>query len=118
MEAPVSSGWRQLSAGDTSTASLQIRGIGEWGDDAPDDVVRCANVLSVAIGLRRDYPVTLDHLAEVVDALIEGDPPSRRRVFIRSPRRRSPTVGQTSWRAVPIYSRSSRGRPHSTATAI
>ena len=67
-------GWRQLGAGDTFTASLQIRGIAEWGDDAPGDVVRCANVLSVAIGLRRDYPVTLDHLAEVVDALIQSDP--------------------------------------------
>jgi hypothetical protein len=36
--------------------------------------VRCANALSHAIRLRRDYAGTLDHLAETVDALTDGDP--------------------------------------------
>ena len=67
-------GWRQFDAGDTLSAAIQIREIGEWGDEAPEDVVRCANALSHAIRLRRDYAGTLDHLAEAVDALTDGDP--------------------------------------------
>lgn len=66
-------GWRQFDAGDTLSAAIQIREIGEWGDEAPEDVVRCANALSRAIGLRRDYAGTLDQLAEAVDALAVGD---------------------------------------------
>ena len=67
-------GWQQLDAGDTLSAAIQIREIGEWGDEAPEDVVRCANALSRAIELRRDYSGTLDQLAEAVDALTDGDP--------------------------------------------
>lgn len=67
-------GWQQFDAGDTLSSAIQIRGIGEWGDEAPEDVVRCANALSHAISLRRDYNGTLEHLAEAVDALTEGDP--------------------------------------------
>ena len=67
-------GWRQFDAGDTLSAAIQIRGIGEWGDEAPTDVVRCANALSHAIRLRRDYAGTLEHLAAAVDALTDGDP--------------------------------------------
>jgi hypothetical protein len=66
--------WRQLDAGDTGSAAIQIREIGEWGDEAPEEVVRCANALSHAIRLRRDYAGTLDQLAEAVDALTDGDP--------------------------------------------
>jgi hypothetical protein len=67
-------GWQQFDGGDTLSAAIQIRVIGEWGDEAPEDVVRCANALSHAISLRRDYAGTLDDLAEAVDALTDGDP--------------------------------------------
>jgi hypothetical protein len=67
-------GWQQFDAGDMLSAAIQIREIGEWGDQAPTDVVRCANALSHAIRLRRDHAGTLDHLAVAVDALVAGDP--------------------------------------------
>ncbi len=67
-------GWRHLHAGDTFSAGIQVREIAEWGDDAPEDIVRCTNALSAATGVRRDYSVTLDHLAEAVDELAQGDP--------------------------------------------
>lgn len=66
-------GWRQLEAGDTFSAGLQVREIAEW-TAAPEDVVRRTNALSAAGGLRRDYAITLDHLAEAVDALTGDDP--------------------------------------------
>jgi hypothetical protein len=67
-------GWQQFDAGDTLSAAFQIRAIGEWGDEAAADVVRCANTLSHAISLRRDYAGTLDDPAESVDALTDSDP--------------------------------------------
>ncbi len=66
-------GWQQLEAGDTLSAE-QVRQIAEWGDDAPNNVVRCSNALAAATGLRRDYGITLEHLSETVDALTEDDP--------------------------------------------
>jgi hypothetical protein len=67
-------GWQQLEAGDTFWAERQVREIAEWGDEASDDVVRSTNALSAAVGLRRDYAVTLDHLADALDALTDLDP--------------------------------------------
>jgi hypothetical protein len=66
-------GWGQLGAGDTFSASVQAREVTQWSG-APANIIRCASALSVAIGLRRAYPVTVDNLAEVADALIDGDP--------------------------------------------
>jgi hypothetical protein len=66
-------GWHHLHAGDTFSASVQVRAIAEGGDANPEDVVRCTNALSVAIGVRREYAVTLEQLAEAVDALTNGD---------------------------------------------
>jgi hypothetical protein len=66
-------GWAGLKAGDTFSARLQVQEIAKWGD-APEEVVRCTNALSAAVGLRSDYGVTLDHLGEAVDTLSDGDP--------------------------------------------
>jgi hypothetical protein len=67
-------GWRHLLAGDPFSAGVQVHEIGKWGDDAPEDIMRCTNALAAATGVRRDYSVTLDHLAEAVDLLTQGDP--------------------------------------------
>jgi hypothetical protein len=67
-------GWQHLDAGDPLSADTQMRHIAEGGEEAPENVVRCANALAAATGLRRDYAVTIEHLSETVDALMEGDP--------------------------------------------
>jgi hypothetical protein len=66
-------GWHQLDAGDTFSAGLQVREIANWGDDAPEDVMRCADALSAAAGVRRERAVTLGQLAEAVDRLADDD---------------------------------------------
>ncbi|HVB52675.1 MAG TPA: hypothetical protein VNF24_00570 [Candidatus Acidoferrales bacterium] len=67
-------GWRHLNTGDAASAQSQVQQLyaGRDGDSA--EVLRCQHALAAAIGLRRDYAVTLDHLASAVDALLEGDP--------------------------------------------
>jgi hypothetical protein len=66
-------GWRHLQAGDPFSAGVQVHEIAKRGDEIPEDIARCTNALSAATGIRRDYSVTLDHLAEAVDALALGD---------------------------------------------
>lgn len=67
-------GWRQLAAGDEFSAVAQAREIAEWGDDAPDVVVRCTNALAAAARFRHEHTVTLEHLTESFDELLPDDP--------------------------------------------
>ncbi len=67
-------GWRQLEAGDPFSAGIQVREIAEWGNEAPDNVVRCTNALSAVTGFRHEHAVTLDQVAEAFDALRDEDP--------------------------------------------
>jgi hypothetical protein len=66
-------GWSELNSGDSFTASVQAREVVQW-QAAPPDIGRAAKALSLAVGLRREYHATLDHLSEAVDALADGDP--------------------------------------------
>lgn len=75
--------WRQLGAGDTFSASIHAREVGQWVD-APVEVARCTSALSAALGWRRDYGVTLDDLAAAFDALDESDPYSTEAALVLS----------------------------------
>ena len=66
-------GWLHLQAGDPFAASIEVDELAKWGDEAPQEIVRCANALSAVISVRRHHSATLDQLAAAVDALLPGD---------------------------------------------
>jgi hypothetical protein len=89
-------GWRHLHAGDPFSAGVQVQEIAKWGDDTPEDIARCTNALAAAVGVRRDYLVTLGHLAEAIDALMRRSCWPRKRLLLASQNWSRP--GQTfSW---------------------
>lgn len=61
--------WRQFDGGDMTSATTQVQIIDQWRADTTEEVRRCKAVLEIAIRLRRNYGVLLDHLAQAFDAL-------------------------------------------------
>jgi tetratricopeptide (TPR) repeat protein len=66
-------GWQHLALGDAFSALVQVREIAEWGDEAPDEVVRSANALGAAATFRHEHALTLDQLAESFDEVMHDD---------------------------------------------
>lgn len=67
-------GWHLLVGGDPFSARNEVREIAECSTEIPEEIMRAAEALSVAIGVRYEADVTVDELAEAFDALLTEDP--------------------------------------------